>query len=286
MIRTTDPHGVEKLHHSAGRHPSRTRGELRGQLTGDQQDLLRSAVVFISSGLDAWCQRLLRDALPVPVEANSAAEGKYIERMRTDLGAGRVNRSLADAICDPSPRPRLIEYCVDSLVGSSLQRTGDLKRVRDALGVSDSQLTDGQIDRLQDLFAARNRIVHQLDYEAVDGSGGRRTQVMGDVKAQCDEVISLVVDLIIQTARLTHSARRSPRTKPSGRMVDRGLRHIAACDCEELTPRCIQAPQVRRRAPPSLPLVATGSMPSQTSTACSFPPREATYGAGGSGAER
>lgn len=188
------------------------RAERRGQLTSDQQDLLRSTVVFTSSGLDACCQRLLRDALPVLIEVGSAAEGKFIERLRADLGAARVGRHLADAICDPSPRQRLIDYYVDALVGSSLQRTSDLKRVRDALGVLDSQLTDAQIDRLQSFFAARNRIVHQLDYLAVDGTGGRRTQVMGDVKAQCDEVVALVVDLIARTAKLTHAARHTLTT--------------------------------------------------------------------------
>jgi hypothetical protein len=42
-----------------------SRGDRRGQLTSDQQDLLRAAIVFTSSGLDASCQRLLRDSLPV-----------------------------------------------------------------------------------------------------------------------------------------------------------------------------------------------------------------------------
>src|SRR4051812_13852103 len=53
---------------------AKSRGERRGQLTSDQQDLLRAAIVFTSSGLDASCQRLLRDTLPVLVEGNSAAE--------------------------------------------------------------------------------------------------------------------------------------------------------------------------------------------------------------------
>jgi hypothetical protein len=200
--------GVFDALHLVREKTANARGERRGQLTGDQQDLLRSALVFTSSGLDACCRRLLRDALPVLIEAGTAAEGKFVERLRNELSGGRVSKPLVDAICDPRPRERLIDFYVDALVGSSLQRTTELKRVRDALGVAEKRLTNAQVNNLQDFFTARNRIVHELDYQAVDGTGGRRTQVMGDVKSQCDEVMGLLVTLISATAVLTHAARK------------------------------------------------------------------------------
>jgi hypothetical protein len=43
----------------------------------DQQNLLRVALVLTSSGLDACCKRLLRDALPDLIERNGTAAAKF-----------------------------------------------------------------------------------------------------------------------------------------------------------------------------------------------------------------
>ena len=186
------------------------RGERRGQLTGDQQDLLRAALVFTSSGLDACCQRLLRDSLPTLIEGSSAAEGKFIERIRSELTASRISKPLQNAICDGQPRLRLIDFYVNLLVGSSLQGTSDLQRVRDALGVAAEAVPDASIESLQSFFTARNRIVHELDYIEVDGRGARRTtQVMGDVRDQCNQVVDLLIKLLTHTAKAARAARKA-----------------------------------------------------------------------------
>lgn len=105
----------------------------------------------------------------------------------------------------------MIDFYVNSLVGSSLQRTNDLKRVRDALGISASRLDDPVIDGLQGFFRARNQIVHQLDYERQDGVGGRHTPVMADVRSECDDVFALLVTLVTEAAVCVRAARRSLR---------------------------------------------------------------------------
>jgi hypothetical protein len=205
--------GLFDVLHLVREQTASAKGEFRGQLTGDQQDLLRSAVVFTSSGLDASCQRLLRDTLPVLVEGSRAAEGAFVKRLRGELGGGKVNKVLQDAVCSTTPREKLIDFHVAALVGASLQSTSDIKRVRDALGIDAATIPNMGIDKLAPFFKSRNKIVHELDYEAMDGRGGRRMQVMGDVRDQCDQVLSLLVALVTHAAVEVRSAKKVITTK-------------------------------------------------------------------------
>ena len=128
----------------------------RGRLNEDQTNLLRAAVVFTSSGLDACCKRLLRDALPALVQANSVAEERFRRYVSSQLN-GKVATAIREAILDASPRDALVRRYVEALTTASLQGTDDLKKVRDALGIAALRLPDARIDRLRDFFMADHR---------------------------------------------------------------------------------------------------------------------------------
>jgi hypothetical protein len=188
--------------------------ETSGKLSADQQDLLRAALVFTSSGLDACLTRLLRDALPVLVATDAAAEKQFKKWVGTRLdgsATGKVTGELRQAILDRDPRARLVELYVKTISKPSLQGTGDLLAVRDALGLTAEQITGDVVDELSSFFAARNEITHELDLVDPTGPGtpSRRPRGMDAVRSQCDDVLAFVTTIIRATAATVRAGRPS-----------------------------------------------------------------------------
>lgn len=171
--------------------------DARGRLAHDEEDLLRAALVFTSSGVDACCRRLLRDTLEHLIAGNASAGRKFQEFIKQELAAGPPD-PLAQAILATDPRKQMIKVYIDVRTRASLQGSGDLKkRVRDTLGISNAQLPSVRIETLDKFFEARNAIVHDLDYEdpSAAHSGARRRRKMEDVHDDCDAALTVVAAL-------------------------------------------------------------------------------------------
>ena len=120
--------------------------EARGRLASDETDLLRAAIVFTSSGVDASCKRLLRDTLAIVIEGDEhgTAARKFDEFIDRELRRDRSS-ALARALKSRTPREELISLYVADVTRMSMQGSGDLRtRVRDALGITDTQLPADQ----------------------------------------------------------------------------------------------------------------------------------------------
>ena len=174
---------------------------MRGRLARDEEDLLRAALVFTSSGLDACCKRL-RDTLEHLIAGNTNAGSKFHDFIKQELATG-PSGPLAQAILATEPREQMIKVYVDVRTKASLQGSGDLKsRVRDTLGISNAQLPVAQIETLDKFFEARNAIVHDLDYEdpSAPSSPARWRRKMEDVRDDCDAVLTIVAAIVRATA--------------------------------------------------------------------------------------
>ncbi|PWK89492.1 hypothetical protein C8D88_102766 [Lentzea atacamensis] len=184
------------------------KAESRGKLSADEQDLLRAALVFTSSGLDACLTRLLRDTLPALVATDGAAEKQFKKWVSTRLD-NKVSAELRQAILDGDPRARLVELYVKVISTPSLQATGDLRTVRDALGLTAAQVSDHLVDDLAPFFAARNEIAHELDLVDPTGPGtpSRRQRGMEAVRTQCDDVLAFVATIIQAAVRAVRAGR-------------------------------------------------------------------------------
>ncbi len=164
--------------------------------------LLRAALVFTSSGLDATCQALVQDCAPRLIRKGGNARVRF--DLFLDEQVAGATRALKVAVKDPDPRSALIQLYIDSKTRASLQGTGDItKRVRDVLGMTNQALPTAQIDALQGFFIARNSIVHALDYRAPDSrSTARWHRAPSDVVDECNRVLALLAALIHATAKL------------------------------------------------------------------------------------
>ncbi|WP_141715939.1 hypothetical protein [Streptomyces sp. OspMP-M43] len=177
------------------------RDEFRGRLGTDEQNLLRAALVFTSSGLDACCKRLVRDTASALIEGNADAARKFDEYLAHELAVGPSD-PVATAIRSKTPRDELIKLYVAARTKASMQGSEDLrKRVRDTLGIPNAKVSKQRLALLDPFFTARNDIVHDMDYEDPSGTGAKRhTRVMESVRGQCDEVFAVASELIASTA--------------------------------------------------------------------------------------
>ncbi|WP_148591640.1 hypothetical protein [Streptomyces sp. WAC01526] len=176
--------------------------DARGRLGRDETDLLRAAIVFTSSGLDACCKRLLRDTVPLLVDGNVNATRKFNDYVKLELADG-PSAAMSDAILSPTPREEMIRLYIAARTKASFQGSKDLRtRLRDTLGITNAQINEGRLKQLDDFFIARNAIVHDLDYENPSALRGvaRNSRDLTGVRQQCDDALTLVAEVIRQTA--------------------------------------------------------------------------------------
>jgi hypothetical protein len=174
----------------------------RGRPARDETDLLRAAIVFTSSGVDASCKRLLRDTLTVLIDGNE--QGNAARKFNAFIDQELTARDRNTALKSRTPRAALIDLYINRVTKASLQGSDDLKtRVRDTLGISNAQMPADQLRDLDRFFTARTDIVHDLDYEKPSSptSSRRHSRRMEDVRSQCDAVFAVVAKIIAETAK-------------------------------------------------------------------------------------
>lgn len=189
----------------------------RGRLSHDEQNLIRAALAFAGAGLDASLKQLVRDTLPMLIESEAGVERMFKKRITIWLGkpeSGGDAALIRDAVLADEPRGFLVRKYVHFLTEGSLQATDQLQKVRDALGLTDSQIPDASIEDLKDFFQARNQIVHELDFVASTGPGipGRRDRSIALATQQCDQAIQLTQQFILATTPLLPPAPRRSRS--------------------------------------------------------------------------
>jgi hypothetical protein len=143
-----------------------------GSTTDKERDLLRAGLVFAAAGLDATVKELIRGTIVALAhsrdeENESVRKGiqTYVERRikgeLEDDDGGSARKYLARIITRPGQH---IHDYVEHLTGSSLQSAGELIKAAEALGLSPAAV--GIIEKdLRPIFAARNKIIHELDVD-------------------------------------------------------------------------------------------------------------------------
>jgi len=136
-----------------------------GYTTHAEQDLLRSMLVFSAATLDSVVKQVIRDQIPQIAKLPVTAQEEFRQYIVRHLSKGpQVNvDSLAASLAGADPRAHFIDAYVADLTGDSLQSKAQLLRAAAATGVN-LGLQKADHDQLDKLFAARNQIIHELDY--------------------------------------------------------------------------------------------------------------------------
>lgn len=177
--------------------------ETRGRLSNDETELLRAAIVFTSSGLDATLHRLIRDALPLlAVDTSKDSYVRFTSYRRDEVRKAAMPRQeFVDAVLSDDPLNAMMKDWVEDRARGSYQGTTDLKkRVREPLGISKDTIKDARIDDLKNFFTARNQVAHDMDYRYPNSGTARNSRRLTSTISECDSVFSLANDLIHATA--------------------------------------------------------------------------------------
>lgn len=174
---------------------------IRGRLPGNEEDLLRAAILFSGAGMDAALKRLIEDALPALLDVSSEANAKLQTFLRERLTADSAPSHLAQYLMSTYPLDAVILDYIASLTGESLQSVEQVDRVAGALGLNDGALRK-EIKELRTLFVARNEISHELDLRRTQNKGdrSRRTRALSGTKTMAHSGLNLAQKMINSVA--------------------------------------------------------------------------------------
>lgn len=147
-----------------------------------------------------------RELVAVP---GTGARREFEEYLKRELLKPKVSESFRGAILDPAVGDRLVANYLADRTKASFQGSKDLDaRVRRALGIGNSHVTQADLKRLDDFFVARNKISHDMDLKDPKADSVAREHRTPEVVAgQCDEVFDVAVRLIIGAAEACWVAR-------------------------------------------------------------------------------
>jgi hypothetical protein len=168
------------------------RGNKRGVLTDQEQDILRAALVMACAGIDAVLKQAIRDSLSALLEKQpKVREGfeKFIRRRIegvSDLEEAPLRgQFLATVLADKDPRARLIEQYIRQLTGDSLQSWEELASATAALGL-DAMKMGLDRTKLTDVFRIRNKVIHELDMDLTAKVRKRKVRSQSDLLDNAD----------------------------------------------------------------------------------------------------
>lgn len=178
------------------------RGNPRGVLTDQEQDILRAALVMCCAGLDGALKQAIRDSLQHLLEKDEQVRQGFEKFIRkrisgeddaVELFGGA--KFLAQVLADSEPRERLIEEYIRQLTGESLQSAEEVMRTLAALGI-DYKSLKLDIARLKEIFQLRNTIIHDLDIDLDAPKRKRRVRSQADLLDNADHVLSVTRQIL------------------------------------------------------------------------------------------
>jgi len=174
------------------------RGNPRGVLTDQEQDILRASLVMCCAGVDAALKQAIRDCFEHLLDSSKPVrEGfeKFIRKRISgegdalELTAG--SKFLALILADKAPRAKLVEEYIRELTGDSLQSVDEILRTTAALGLDNKALAL-DVARLKEIFMIRNKIIHELDLDLNAPKRKRKVRSQTDLLDNTDFMLSTI----------------------------------------------------------------------------------------------
>lgn len=178
------------------------RGNKRGVLTDQEQDILRAALVMCCAGVDAALKQAIRDCFEHLLEkSKTVREGfeKFIRKRISgegdalELAAGA--KFLALVLAERDPRTKLIEEYIRELTGDSLQSVDEVLRTTAALGLESKSL-GLDLPRLREIFVIRNKVIHELDIDLNAPKRKRKVRSQADLLDNSDFMLGTIKKLL------------------------------------------------------------------------------------------
>lgn len=178
------------------------RGNKRGILTDQEQDILRAALVMCCAGVDAALKQAIRDCFEHLLGISPTVREGFEKFIRGRIGgesdatetiAGA--KFLASVLSEKEPRKKLIEIYIRELTGDSLQSVDEVLRTVSALGL-DAKSLHLDIKRLKGIFDIRNKVIHELDIDLNAPKRKRKVRSQADLLDNSDHMLETIKKLL------------------------------------------------------------------------------------------
>jgi len=181
----------------------------QGTSSDQEQDLLRAKLVMTSAGLDAVFKHLCYTAIPYLASAGNTDVQKTLEEFMKSLlleipnakiGSTKL-KSLTKAILSKDPMEPLVEQYVQQEFDGSLQSREALCKAARLLGIGVEHIVDSKskAQLLDEIFKARNNIIHELDLDPSGTKRKRNQRRVIDITKYCNTLYAIAktsVDLV------------------------------------------------------------------------------------------
>lgn len=179
------------------------RGNVRGVLTDQEQDILRASLVMACAGLDGGIKQGIRDCLDHLLSTDQQVREGFEKFIRKRIGGendvlemGGGAKFLARILADESPRQRLVEDYIRELTGDSLQSAEEVLKAAAALGIDHKDLKL-DIPKLKEIFRLRNKIIHELDVDLEAPKRKRKVRSQSDLLNSTDYVLKVARTFLV-----------------------------------------------------------------------------------------
>lgn len=198
----------------------RTKGQRGGYTTHQEQDLLRSMLVFSGATLDSVVKQVLRDQIPRMSDLPTKAQDEFKQYISRELAVGnQVSvKELASALAEDRPQQYFINKYVYSLTGDSLQSRKQLLGAATAIGI-DLRLGKEDHKTLDEIFEARNQIIHELDYltdKKKKQQRNRRNRNREDTIKWSERLVRVARQFLVVEAQGSQSTLAAPKAQSEG----------------------------------------------------------------------
>ena len=183
----------------------------KGPATDEEQDVLRAMLVFAAAGLDSSLKNLFKSCLQQLILQDIKVKEAFEKFIQRELSKGSAEQPLntkllAQALVEPLPIFHLGERYVYELTGSSLQSADQIFSASAALGIDPAKQAKLKKTRLDEIFKARNKIIHEFD---IDFSGARRNRVQRSMTT----MVEMTNDLLEVSERFVELVRKKLPTE-------------------------------------------------------------------------
>ncbi len=172
---------------------------MKGRKSKVEIDVVRSAIVTSSAGLDASMKRLVNDVGRVlAMRQATGARREFEEYLKREMAKPSITTSFRQAVLDMQVADQLLARYLADRTKASFQGSEDLRvRVRQSLGISKADVPDADLKALDDFFLARNKVAHDMDLKnPASDSVAREHRDSSRAAGQCAEVFKVAAGLI------------------------------------------------------------------------------------------
>ena len=169
----------------------------RGSPSIDNQDLLRAMLSFSCAGLDSMIKQAIRDSLREVIKNHTEAHRKFQSEVRKRLAKrDTLNyQYLAEALTSNQPREYLLQEHIEDLTSQSLQSKPQILRIAEFFAIEKVKFNKYE-DHLEEIFTARNQIIHEMDVDLTEKLRKRQSRTMENMVNYTNTILQLAATFL------------------------------------------------------------------------------------------